>query len=241
MLRRGRVWCDPQRQVDTTKGFPVLSGYTTRAATSTQTDIKASNLISFYPTPATNRRAQPEPDADQPLIHPALGWWPEETEPTLRWDLTHPENVRHGRRQLTAHELNASPFTPPQRRLSVVLDERAGWKFAVHARGPGACVTLQGLVDDIASVMRRRVPARFWAHASAGQRAALVAAWVRRTGLPAPCRRARDGSVQPVEEGGALHFLGMDLLGEETMFWGLMVGDRPDEWILRTTKRRLPP
>ncbi|KAI5118147.1 hypothetical protein M0805_008153 [Coniferiporia weirii] len=184
-----------------------------------------------------------------PLIHNALGWWPDQPSPSLVWDLSSLHRPRYSKREFDADELAASPFTPPRARMRLVLSHELGWSFEIAARPGERHITLRGLLEDISALMRTpRVPHAFWTRASREKKKEILRAMFTRTGktLPVvpPHRRPKTmGQLmeEAVVEGarpGYTNLLVVDLLCADVMFWGMEFHKEPDEWFLRTTSQK---
>ncbi|KAH8110065.1 hypothetical protein DFH11DRAFT_829548 [Phellopilus nigrolimitatus] len=185
-----------------------------------------------------------------PLVHNALGWWPDQPNPSLVWDLSSSVRPRYTKRELDADELAASPFTPPLARMRLVLNYKLGWAFDISARPGERNITLQGLLQDITALMRApgRVPHAFWTRAGEEKKKAILRTMFNRTGknlqtVPPHRRPKTMGQLmeEAVVEGappGYTNLLVSDLLCDDVMFWGMEFHKGPDEWVLRTTNRR---
>lgn len=184
-----------------------------------------------------------------PLIHPALGWWPDQRRPALHWDLSSSSPPHYTKRAFDAEELAAAPFTPPLTHMRLVLDPHTEWKFDLSAPRGQRYISLSALFAGIAALMRapNRVPHVFWVRASASKKEAVLRAMLRRTGrtLPTvPPHRRPKTKGQIMEEAvvdgapnGYTNLLAVDLLCEKVMFAGMEFHKEPDEWVLRTTRR----
>ncbi|EJC99122.1 uncharacterized protein FOMMEDRAFT_142783 [Fomitiporia mediterranea MF3/22] len=213
-------------------------------------DRRQSNARDGHPPPMHAAAAsQADSTASDPLIHNALGWWPELRRPALYWDLSSNAPPRYTKRQFDAEELAASPFTPPLSRMRLVLDSHVQWAFDLSAPRGQRYITLSSLLSDIAKLMHapNMVPHVFWTRASTQKKEAVLRAMIRRTGRPLPTQpphRRPKPRGQIMEEAvvdgapnGYTNLKVIDLLCDDVMFSGMEFHKGPDEWVLRTTRR----
>ncbi|THH02384.1 hypothetical protein EW145_g6753 [Phellinidium pouzarii] len=201
------------------------------------------------------RDAVPPPSHPQeeystdPLIHNALGWWPDQPSPSLVWNLSSTHRPRYMKRQLDADELAAPPFTPPLARMRLILNHEFRWIFDIVAKPGERYITLQGLIESISALMHSpRVPHAFWTRASREKKTDILRTMFRRTGKKMPVvppHRRPKTTGQLMEEAvmdgaapGYVNLLVLDLLCADVMFWGMEFHKEPDEWFLRTIGRR---
>lgn len=176
------------------------------------------------------------------------------TRPALIWDLSSPTPPRYSKRDFSAQEYQSSPFNPSLQQIRIVLDEEVGWAFEIKASAQKArsshthgshVITLGSFINDVAEWMQTfQVPWSFWTQANAAKRRKALRGLERRTGRPIPGNvldNVGKGSLDNFvkshshREPGWTIFRGSDLLGDDTMFWGLAVSREPDEWMLKTT------
>ncbi|KAL5498886.1 hypothetical protein ACEPAH_1404 [Sanghuangporus vaninii] len=228
--------------------------YAERASGSRHTrsrDQRSTDDYDITPPPPYSAVTSSQADStvSDPLIHPALGWWPDQRRPALYWDLSSSSRPRYTKREFDTQELTSSPFTPPLSRMRLVLDPHAQWKFDLSAPRGERYITLASLLKDIASLMHapNMVPHAYWVRASTSKKEAIVRAMLRRTGgtlpIPPPHRRPKSrGQImeEAVVEGapnGFTKLLVVDLLCDDVMFAGMEFHKEPDEWVLRTMRR----
>jgi len=191
---------------------------------------------------------------DGTSVMPAIGWWPEMSKPALIWDLSSPTPPRYSKRDFSAQEYQSSPFNPSLQQIHIVLDDEAGWAFDIKASAAKArtsrthgshVITLGSFISDVAEWMQTfQVPWSFWTQAGAVKRRKALRGFERRTGRQFPgnvLENVGRGSLDSFVMSHAHRehvwtiFRGSDLLGDDTMFWGLAVSREPDEWMLKTT------
>lgn len=197
----------------------------------------------------SERSRAADEEYNEPDIHKALGWWPDQRAPLLDWDLSIRRSApRYTKRAFDAQELASSPFNPPLPNITLILNTEYNWSFDISANVGERYITLQGLLNSIAHLMHKRhVPHVYWTRASPEKKERILQTMLARSGrrMPTvpPHRRPKtrgqlmEEAVLEDAEPGYTNLLVVDLLCENVMFSGMEFLKEPSEWLLRTTRR----